>query len=553
MAVNVSLDENEEIAKVKEVLPNGRYDLVGLGGSGRNKHLDLSDIPGRLMRHYLNEGDQVMVIMGRQEAHKASPNVVRGSVVDRKDSNDRLDQYAVDIGSKIIRVGARQVMPIDRLESRDRAIEEFLDHSKTLGLFQGNIQQKSSSAQAKTFREASNTAPNGGPLLMNNLSREELQRRAEIEAAKEAEAAAFDDALGILPYEGSLESKAETPVKKIAPQNAPFSSEPDPRDSPEFRFGVGSDKQQQRRQDNNDNDDEDYHHAIILLGSHEERASSVEAHGDRPTAKEHFLHSGYSRPISSGFKEFPQGMGGLESVTVEGFGAINKRPSSTDTAKPTPPSHPRASRTAPGRMRNSSEQARTVGGLGAVPESVEALHDEIIDIQRALDVEAEILRKAMALLESRKHGNMLRHLNMSELHSFSKQVTGAPEPTHFPARTAESTFPYTSLGTAGFGSGVLSPIKTTSILGNYPAPVSARPGFTPYHQASSVAVTTLRSPDRSRAGSPTEDQRPPDSPTQALPQSRMTHMQISGICVVAKQKESVTCAISSRRPSVSQM
>ena len=41
MAVNVSLDENEEIAKVKEVLPNGRYNLVGLGGSGRNKHLDL--------------------------------------------------------------------------------------------------------------------------------------------------------------------------------------------------------------------------------------------------------------------------------------------------------------------------------------------------------------------------------------------------------------------------------------------------------------------------------------------------------------------------------
>ena len=85
-------------------------------------------------------------------------------------------------------------------------------------------------------------------------------------------------------------------------------------------------------------------------------------------------------------------------------GAINKRPSSTDTRSQRLPlihEHPAQPQVVAG---NSSEQARTVGGLGTVPESVEALHDEIIDIQRALDVEAEILRKAMMLLESRKHG-----------------------------------------------------------------------------------------------------------------------------------------------------
>ena len=70
------------------------------------------------------------------------------------------------MGGKIIRVGARQVMPIDRLESRNRANNEFLSYSKTLGLFQGNIQQESSSAQAKTFREASNAAHSCGPPRM---------------------------------------------------------------------------------------------------------------------------------------------------------------------------------------------------------------------------------------------------------------------------------------------------------------------------------------------------------------------------------------------------
>ena len=97
---------------------------------------------------------------------------------------------------------------------------------------------------------------------------------------------------------------------------APFSSEPDPRDSPEFRFGVGSDKQYSQITAMTRTSTR----TIMIgrgrglpscnhsLGSHEERASSVEAHGDRPTATAfHALR--VLSPSKQRLKQFPQGMG----------------------------------------------------------------------------------------------------------------------------------------------------------------------------------------------------------------------------------------------------
>ena len=112
-----------------------------------------------------------------------------------------------------------------------------------------------------------------------------------------------------------------------------------------------------------------------------------------------------------------------------------------------PPSFPRASHTALMYARQYRRGLTAVSGLGMVPESVEALHDEITDIQRTLDAEAEILRKAMALLESRKHGNILQGLGTGDLHGFSKRMMGAAEsPSPFPERAAESTFPFPAMG-----------------------------------------------------------------------------------------------------------
>ena len=104
------------------------------------------------------EGDQVAVVMGRQGALKATQKIERGTVIDRKDHNDRLDQYTVDLGGKVVRAGARQVMPVDRVGTRERAIEEFLGYSKKLGLFKGDVQQESASARAREESEAKSAA-----------------------------------------------------------------------------------------------------------------------------------------------------------------------------------------------------------------------------------------------------------------------------------------------------------------------------------------------------------------------------------------------------------
>lgn len=591
--VEVHLESNPEVTEaklVKVIAKKGVYDLEPIGGGEV-----ITRVLGRFITPKLAKGKKCSVLLGR-DGSKAFRSVVEAGIVMEvgESSDEKFDKFAVKLNSsgRIVNVGERQILFYNREGVRNPSLDDFEAYSglkgETPAVPNASESVPERMAAQKTPKETlGNSSPKKEEVVpqspsrtprKDELSADMLRQMAEIEAAKETEAAAFDEIMAINEGDSAPapEFKSQGSIKAILPQPiTPKDESSGAVDSPEYRFGVrmqhtrnkdvgiseskssGTEKKSKIVED-----DDHHHHAVVVLGSSTERITSIKKHAHKPSYQRHFTKPEEITPLGFHIDKFPKptvidAIAGVNDIMLsattrtplvrrsEFNHSISVGGDKGDFMRPEPPDYPRTFNTAPGRLRQIDE-VMPLGSpvnLDEPPNTVGGLYSEIVVMQRALDGEAEVLRKAMSLLDARKNGPTLgNYFPRGQNDTFQ----GRNDEEQQPMRTSESSrFP--PLGRTFDTADILSPVKMPQFMDRYPAPVSQRDMMTasvgntfasvPPPKITSPALEaqepklTLRAqstPQSARGGLPSES---------AVNHGILSHGQIAGLVVIAEQKD----------------
>lgn len=633
--VDVKLKGKNEVIEakvVKVIAKKGIYDLEPTTGGET-----MTRVSGRFIMPKVLKGKKCGVILGRDGDKEYQSDVESGSVVEVGENNDKFDQYTVKLRSgKTVKVGARQMLFYNRDSVRSIAVDEFEaysglkskaavdakvdmpvevaaddgvgeksqeerehvvkkekpaspDRSDKAPITPTPTSKDSQTKKGATKNEATksegddgsskkgaNVLPSRTP-KMGEISTMVLKELAEIEAAKEAEAAAFDDMLaggGLnVPMPETKSEGSSAPHLQVAspPRGTPTSV----IDSPEVRFGAlmqrkskdlgsGESKGEIVSGRKNAKVREDDDHAVVVLGSSTERITSVKKHAHKPSYQRNFSRVDHSVPLGFPGDRFPKPFAAtsfagddiLMSATTRtplsrgkagGNRPISVGEGETDfQGQPEPPAYPRSSNTAPGRLRQVEERisygSPPTLNLDEPPSTVDGLYSEIVVMQQALDGEAEVLRKAMSLLDARKKGSALTLSNnflggQIDSYAINTHVTDG----HTIGTAFESRFPH--LGSKGLDTtDILSPVKMPQFMERYPAPVTQRvkastADSNPFSTATALKLASpvLEALEPNHILPQSAQSRTSDSEAQ-VNHGKLSHGQIAGLVVIAEQK-----------------